>query len=116
MHEKIAEQNGAAWTHRMLISTDVDEDMYDVKRLAGNAPALKMVKSGFPKFTSSSSVGRMSILYMKRAWYALAHRTRTLMRDCTSMRETWSDGAHTDETKQAHQDMQKNTHAMLPAG
>lgn len=46
-----------------LISTDVVEDMPFVKRLAGNWPALYIVKSGSPKLASSSSVGRMSMLF-----------------------------------------------------
>lgn len=42
--------------------------MKDVYLLTGKAPALKMVKSGRPKVSSSSLVGRMSMLYMNREW------------------------------------------------
>ena len=51
-----------------LTSTDVDDDMKDVYRLTGKAPALKMVKSGSPNSASSVSVGRISMLCMNRAW------------------------------------------------
>ena len=51
-----------------LTSIEVDEDMNEVYRFTGKAPALKMVKSGAPKDASSDSVGRISMLCMKRAW------------------------------------------------
>ena len=54
--------------HLRLTSMEVEEDMKEVKRLTGKAPALKMVKSGLPKVASSASVGRMSMLYMNSAW------------------------------------------------
>lgn len=50
-----------------------------------------MVKSGLPKFTSSWSVGRMSILYMNRAWYARAHTTRILILACNKKHLFWWD-------------------------
>ena len=56
------------WARLMLRSTVVELLMKLVWRLTGKAPALKMVKSGFPKLASSSSVGRMSMLYMNRQW------------------------------------------------
>ena len=43
-------------------------------------PALKMVKSGVPNSASSASVGRMSMVCMKSAWYGREQTTRTLMR------------------------------------
>ncbi len=45
----------------------VVEPMPVVSRFAGNAPALKMTKSGSPKLASSSFVGRMSIVCMNSA-------------------------------------------------
>lgn len=50
------------------MSTVEEEDMKDVNLLTGKAPALKMVKSGRPNVASSSSVGLISMLYMKREW------------------------------------------------
>jgi hypothetical protein len=52
-----------------LRETDVVEVIPVVYRLAGNPPALKMVKSGSPKSANSALVGRMSILFIKRARY-----------------------------------------------
>jgi hypothetical protein len=51
----------------MLRSMLVVEPMPVVSLFAGNAPALMMTNCGSPKFESSSFVGRMSIVCMKRA-------------------------------------------------
>lgn len=55
-------------TYLRFRSTVDEEDINEVYLFTGKAPALKMVKSGRPKVASSSSVGLMSMLYMKSEW------------------------------------------------